>query len=167
MTGAVAGCARAQARAPQTVAMVIPAPPPRVPIPVSLPDPEPLIVPEPEPPPPEAPAKPRPEAPSQRTERPPSAAPPPAPAPGAPPPVLQTTANVGALEQRASSLLVQAERNLGRVNYRDLGAQARAQYDRAMSFIKNARSALSNRNVSFAEQLAVKAAAVARELVKS
>jgi hypothetical protein len=88
------------------------------------------------------------------------------PAPAAPAPVLQTTANVGALEERALWLLAEAERNLERVNRRDLGAQARAQYDRAVSFIRNAKNALQIRNFNYAEQLAAKAAAVARELVR-
>lgn len=160
-----AACGRMQARtAPPPVAMNVPPPPPRVAIPVSLPE-QPIEEPVPEPPAaaPEAPPRPRPETPPRTVERP---APPPAPAAEAPAPVLQTSANVSALEQRASSLLGQAERDLERVNRAQLAMQARAQFDRAQSFIRNAKNAMQIKNYTFAEQLAAKAASLARELVK-
>jgi hypothetical protein len=162
-----AGCARMQARTPQPVAMSVPPPPPRVAIPVVLPEPwvEPPAPPAAEP---TEPARPRVDAPSRSADRPQPAPAPPvtAAAPEPPAPVLQTTTNVGALEQRASRLLREAEGNLDRVSYRDLNLQARAQYDRAIGFIRNARSALNVKNYNYAEQLAAKAAAVARELIK-
>ena len=81
--------------------------------------------------------------------------------------MLETTTNVGALEQRASWLLGEAERNLKGVNRAQLVPQERAQFDGAMGFIRSARRALQNRNFSYAEQLADKAAKLARALVKA
>ena len=163
-----AACGRMQARTPPPVAMLVPPPPPRIPIPVSLPE-QPVVEPEPEPPAavPTAPARPRPDtAPARTVEKP---TPPPAPAatPETAAPVLQTTVNVGALEQRASWLLGQAEKDLDRVNRGQLIPQERAQFDRAVGFIRNARNALQLGNVNYAEQLAVKAASLARALVKA
>ena len=156
-----------QARTLPPVAMLVPPPPPRVAIPVSLPE-QPVIEPEPEPPPaaPTAPARPRAEtAPARAVERPtPSPAPAATPETAAP---LQTTVNVGALEQRATWLLSQAEKDLERVNRGQLIPQERAQFDRAVSFIRNARNALQIKNVSYAEQLAAKAASLAKALIKA
>jgi hypothetical protein len=159
-------CGRMQARTPPPVAMLVPPSPPRVAIPVSLPEP-PVIEPEPAAPaaPPAEPTRPRPDtAPPRTVEKP---APPPTPAaPETPAPVLQTTTNVGAIEQRASWLLAQAEKNLERVNRGQLAVQARAQFDRAMSFVRNARDAMQRKNFNYAEQLALRAARLAQELVK-
>jgi hypothetical protein len=155
-----------QARTPPPVAMLVPPPPPRVVIPVSLPEP-PIIEPEPAPPPaaPAEPARTRPDnVPARPTEKP---SPPPTPAaPEAPAPVLQTTTNTGAIEQRASWLLSLAEKDLERVNPAQLTVQARAQFERAWSFIRNARDAMQRKNFNYAEQLATRAARLARELVK-
>jgi hypothetical protein len=160
----VAGCARTQARTVPQVAMLVPPPPPRVAIPVSLP--EPAVEPEEAPPEPAPPAPPptRTETPAPRTviDRP---SPPPAAATDAPAPVLQTTPNVGALEQRVTWLIGDAEKNLERVNRGQLGVQARAQFDRAVSYIRGARNAMQIRNFNYAEQLADKAARIARALV--
>ena len=171
LIASLAACSKAQARTEPLMALNVPPPPARVAVPVQIHEPEEAPSPEPAPlvAPPAAPARPRTEAgPGRGSERP--AITPPAPAnpiETTVPPVLQTTANVGALEQKATTLLNQAQGNLDRVNYRDLGVQAREQYDRALGFIKNARGALRIRNFMYAEQLAAKAAAVARELVKS
>jgi outer membrane biosynthesis protein TonB len=156
-------CARMQARPAVPVALSVPPPPPRVPIPYTIPEPEEVLLPEPPPPaPPVAPVKPRPETPRTAvTTPPPTAAPAEAPAP-----VLQTTANVSAIQQKANGLLSEAQQNLDRVNYRDLSVHAKAQYDRATGFIKGAHSALQTRNFNYAQQLAEKAATLARELLK-
>jgi len=166
LIAAVGACGRLQARTPPHVAMAVPPPPVRVAIPVTLPEPE--VAPEPPPPPPPAePTRPRSEPNAPRAgDRPAPTPPAPAVAPEAPAAVLQTTSNVGALEQRTSGLLKEAEGNLDRVNYRELNQQSRAQYDRAISFIRDARGALNAKNFNRAEQLAVKAAALSRELVK-
>jgi hypothetical protein len=156
-----------QARTPPPVVMLVPPPPPRIPIPVSLPE-QPIVEPEPERPTaaPTAPARPRPDTVPARTVEKPT--PPPAPtAPETPAPVLQTTVNVSELEQRASWLLGEAEKNLERVNRGQLIPQERAQFDRAIGFIRNARNAIQLKNFNYAEQLAVKAASLARALVKA
>jgi hypothetical protein len=143
------------------VALDIPTPPARVTIPVELPDVEPPTNAQQ---PAASPARPR--ADSSAAPRP---APPPAPTPApteSPAPVLQTTTDTGGQERKTQSLIDEAARNLENVKYRDLSPQAKAQYDSAVSFIKNARVALRNKNYMYAEQLAMKAAAVARELVK-
>ena len=160
-----AACGRIQARTPPPVAMLVPLPPPRVAIPVPLPEP-PIVEPEPAPPAvaPTEPARPRADTTPPRTiEKP---APPPAPAAAEAPAPLQTTTNVGAIEQRASWLLGLAEKDLERVNPAQLAVQARAQFDRAKSFVRNARDAMQRKNFNYAEQLAMKAARLARELVK-
>lgn len=162
---AAVACAKTQARTVPSVALVTPAPPARVAVPVPLPEPEaPPATPVPTP---EPATRPR-EAPPPRTERPAAAAPAPAaPAPAADAPtVLQTTGDATAFEQRTRTLLDEAQRNLDRVKRETLGASARAQYDSAESFIRSAHQALRIRNYLYAEYLATKAAAVARELVK-
>ena len=158
-------CTKAQARTPTAqVALAIPLPPPRVMIPVELSAPEP-------PPPPPAPV---PEPDRTRAERSTTARPgdkpvtTPAPVIAESPsaPVLRTTADVAALEQRTAGLLQEAESSLGRVKYADLGSQAKEQFNSAMSFIRLARGALRVKNYMQAESLADKAAKLARELVK-
>ena len=153
--------AKTPAAPPPVVALDIPAPPARVTIPVELPDVEP-------PPNAQQPAA-RPLPPRTDNSAAPRPTPPPAPAPApseGPAPVLQTTTDTGGQERKTQSLIDEAARNLENVKYRDLSPQAKAQYDSAASFIKNARLALRNKNYMYAEQLATKAAAVARELVK-
>lgn len=166
--GAAAGCARPQARTPEAViALEIPPPPARVPIPV--------ILPEPEDAPPEtvadtpAPTPPRSREPNTAArDRAPAAnttppVPPETPSTG---PVLQTTTRIGEVAQKTLGLLAAAQRDLDRVGYSALGANARAQYDLAQSFIRQAKSALSIKNYNYAEQLADRAAAIASQLVK-
>jgi hypothetical protein len=166
----VSGCAKVQARTPTpppVVALAIPAPPARVTIPVDLPEPEPAAA---SAAPTSAPARPRPDASGGRTpDRPAAAAPappPPVTEPPSPNTVLQTTADTSALEQSTASLLAEAQRNLNGVRYQDLNQQAKAQFDAARSFIKNAQEAVKSKNFMYAQQLASKAAAVARELSK-
>jgi hypothetical protein len=160
-----AACRKVQAKTPAApppvVALDIPTPPARVTIPVELPDVEP---PPNAQPPAASPSRPR--ADNSAAPRP---APPPAPAPApteGPAPVLQTTTDTGGQERKTQSLIDEAAHKLENVKYRDISPQAKAQYDSAVSFIKNARVALRNKNYMYAEQLAMKAAAVARELVK-
>ena len=164
----VSACTRTEARAVPPVALMVPPSPPRIPIPVPLPEPI-VEADEPEPEPEEAPAAPsrtRVEVPATRpaAERP---SPPPAAVNSETrAPALQTTANVGALEQRATWLLGEAEKNLERVSRAQLTVNARAQYDRAIGFIRSSKNALQNRNFNYAEQLAIKAARLARALVQ-
>jgi hypothetical protein len=160
-----AACHKVEARTPVPPAPVLtldsPSPPARVTIPVELPD----YVPPPAPPETAAaPARPRPDTTTApRTAAAPPAAPP-ANAGDAPAPVLQTTTDTDAQARETRDMLADAERNLQNVKYRELSPQAKAQYDTARSFIKTAQLALHNRNYPYAEQLATKAAAVAREL---
>ena len=161
----LAACNKVQAHVPGPVASLeMPEPPGRSLIPVELPEyvePVPAPVEEPEPPPSTA-------RPAVAVTRPtPPAATPAAPAPEAPPPpVLQTTSNTAALEQKIVQLLGSAQQNLKSVNFRDLSATGRAHYDRTRDFIRMAGDALKIRNFMLAEQLAIKAAAVADLLVK-
>jgi len=90
----------------------------------------------------------------------------PAAAVGAPAPSLQTTANVGELEQKIRALLTRAARDLEKIDVRTLGTAARAQYDDAKRFAEQAEAALKVKNLAFAEQLADKAATLAGLLAK-
>jgi hypothetical protein len=173
---AAAGCAKANASAqPGGPALETPAAPPRA---LSSPiESEPTVTGAPPiegPAPRTTPEPPRAAAP--RVERP---APPataasetPAPNPATPLPVdepprtLQTTANAGPAEQRIRGLLANASRDLGRIDYRALSADAQAQYDIAKRFTEQADEALSKKNIVFAEQLADKAAGLAAQLAK-
>ena len=168
--GGVAGCAKAQANAPATPpGLATPRPPDRVIVPAPLPEPLP-----PEPQGPEGPAGPPvaepASTPQSRPSRPASAAPTPAPAapepaePIAAPPVLQTATDPVAVEQRARALIASAERDLGQIDPTQLSANARAQYDTARAFVRQAKSALQVKNVTLARELADKAASLATQL---
>ena len=98
-------------------------------------------------------------APDAPPPAPPAVVPPPA-AP-APAPTLQTTVNSAAGEQRTRTALANATRDLGRIDIRTLGVDARAQYDIARRFVAQATDALTAKNYEFAEQLADKAATLA------
>jgi hypothetical protein len=91
---------------------------------------------------------------------------PPATVESPPQPVLQTTADAGAIEGRILASLSEAQQNLNRVRPGDLNASARAQYDSAIGFIRIANGALKVKNYMYAEQLASKAATIAAQLVK-
>jgi hypothetical protein len=166
LLAAAAACSKAQARVPVPVtALDTPAPPERVLIPVVLNAPvePPPAEPEPEPETP-PPTRPRPSA--ANTSRPP-ASPEAAPAPGAPAqPVLRTTTDVGAAEERIRTFIAEAEQNLNRLRVNELSAQARAHYDAARGFIRQANDALRVKNYMHAETLAKNAAVLAGQLVK-
>jgi hypothetical protein len=149
---------------PVVVALSIPTPPARSPIPVEIPEyvepvPEPVV----EETPPPAPAR---AVVNRAPEKP--AAPPPTPPAPASTPVLQTTNTApSALEQRVRSLLSSAEGLLKTVNFRELDAQRKAHYSQARDFIRMANDNLRIRNYVYAEQLASKANTVASLLTKS
>jgi hypothetical protein len=63
-------------------------------------------------------------------------------------------------------LLARATRDLGRVDYRQLSADGKAQYDQSKRFSEQAQDALRERNLVFAQTLADKAATLAAELVQ-
>jgi hypothetical protein len=167
LVAATAACGRMQAKTPAPVAALnMPPPPARLLIPVELPEPAPET-PEPEAPatPPPAPSRPRETAtrPATTTTAPPATAPAtdtPAAA------VLQTTPQASATEERVKALIASADSNLRSVSYRDLGENARAQYDAARSYIRQASDAVKAKNYVFAEFLANKASDLVRLLVR-
>jgi hypothetical protein len=176
---ALAGCTKAQAKVvPEPPALDVPMPPPRN---VEATEPElPPPAPAPEQPQaPVAPARPRPApAASQRPEssRPDSGRvePPPATEPARPaddartPPLdtLQTTpaGRQAQVERTIRDTLTRATANLNRVDYRELNADARTQYDQAKRFISQAQDALREKNLVFATNLAEKADTLAAQL---
>ncbi len=79
----------------------------------------------------------------------------------APPPVLLTTSNSPEFEKRVRAQIQKAQSDLSQVNARTLGADARAQYDSALGFIRQADEALKVKNLIYAGQLADKAATMA------
>jgi hypothetical protein len=70
------------------------------------------------------------------------------------------------VERNIRGLLLRANNDLGRVNYRALSADGRTQYDSAIRFIRQAEEALEprTRNLIFARNLADKALALAIQL---
>jgi len=168
LAGGLPACSRVHARTePAGPALDIPVPPPRVVVPAAS---EPIVVAAPPveevpaPPPPPSPAR----AAAPRTGKPAPAPPvstkPPADT-GTPPRSLQTTVNLAEAEQQVRSSLARAAQDLGRIDYRTLGAEARAQYDIARRFISQAEGAMKDRNVVFALTLAEKAETLASLLL--
>jgi type IV secretory pathway VirB10-like protein len=166
----LAACAKA--RAAEAAVMPTLAPPdvpPRVvadyepdpPLPAEPVTPE-AVTPPPLPPRPVRREAPRAE-PADEPQGPPALAPPVV----APPPLaLQTPGASARADQSVRTLLAQAARDLGRVDYQALDADRRAQYDTARRFMQQADDALKARNVMFAGKLADKAATMAAVLVR-
>jgi type IV secretory pathway VirB10-like protein len=155
------GCTHAQAKVnPELPGLDVPAPPPRnVEATEELP-PLPATTTE-ETPGPIAPARPRPPAAQQRPE--PAR---PEPARVEPPTTLQTAPadREAQVERNIRDRLARASAGLNRVDYRGLNGDARTQYDQAMRFISQARDALRDRNLVFANNLAEKALTLAAQL---
>jgi type IV secretory pathway VirB10-like protein len=169
-----AGCAKAQASAPAGPPLEVPEPPPRVLAPVE--EPVTASAPSPETPPP-APAAaaprtpPRPPARRAEPERPETPPPTTAAAPATPPAQeppreLRPASPSGdaVAERDARDKLARAARDLGRVDYGRLNADARAQYEQSKRFSEQAQQALKDRNFVFASTLADKAATLAAGL---
>jgi len=169
-----AGCAKAQASAPAGPPLDVPAPPERVLAPVE--EPVTASAPEPESPPPTPIATtprtpPRPpvrRAEPERPETPPpaAAATPVTPPAAEPPRELRPNSPSGdaAAERDARDKLARAARDLSRVDYGKLNADARSQYDQSKRFTEQAQQALKDRNFVFASTLADKAATLAAGL---
>jgi hypothetical protein len=174
---AAAGCAKkVMAAAPAPVPLVVPVVPPRIVGPVVVPDEKPQPVAE-------APAvpAPRPAArPARLAVRPPDAQVEPpaddaqraraegaeaAAAPAAPLLRTRETANDAEATRKVREVLSRAEQNLGKVNYRALTANGKAQADTARRFITQAGVALEERKLVFALSLADKAEALSTSLV--
>jgi hypothetical protein len=172
-----AGCVRPRPNTrAQPAPLDVPAPPPRV-----------IVPPEPEQPAdepvveePEANER-RPTRRSQPRERPETAKPPEAKQeppvteavrPPVPPPVplgqLQPVlpASPSEMDRQVSDQLTQAKRDLDRIDYRALSADAKSQYDTAKRFIEQAGQALKDKNLVFAARLAEKALGLASNLVQ-
>lgn len=174
---ALVGCVRPRVNTPAQPALLeVPPPPPRV-----------IVPPEPEEPAEETtaeepdtaarrPSTPRPRPP-QRTETAKPAEPKPETPPDAEasrpptvPPVplgpLQPAlpASPVEMERQVRDQLAQAKRDLDRIDYRALGADAKSQYDTAKRFIEQASQALTDKNFLFAAKLAEKAVGLASNL---
>jgi hypothetical protein len=165
----VAGCFKAQAKTPAPpAALLTPAPPDRIIVAVPVPEAVEAEAPVPATAGPTAPPRTPPARPP--TERPAPVSPPAAPpavvteAPTPPPVLLQTTSNPAEVEQRARELIAVANRDLAAINLSLLSANARAQYESARGFVRQAESALQVKNVVLARELADKAASLASQL---
>ena len=167
LAASLAACAKVNARMPApVVALEMPPPPARLLVPVELAEPVAEAAPPPDPPAPAVPAtrtressttaRNTNERPAQPTA---PAAAVPEPSPSAP--VLQTQPDVSKVEERTIRALAAAERDLGRLRQDQLGANAKAQFDQAVGYIRNSKEAIRIKNFMYAEQLANKAAAVA------
>jgi hypothetical protein len=165
---ALSGCGHRRAKVtPEVPSLLVPSPPPPV---VELNEqevfpPVPLV----EEPARNLPAKPVPRRASPespRAERPPQTEKTAEESPPKPAATLQTTPTQveGEIERAIRELLARAAGNLGRIDYRALGADARAQYDTAKRFVTQAEGALRARNLVFAMTLADKASELAAEL---
>lgn len=89
---------------------------------------------------------------------PPATEPPPA---TSPPATLLTSANTAEFEKRVREQLKRAQTNLQQLNPKNLGADARAQYDSAQGFVRQAEEALKVKNLVYAGHMADKAATMA------
>jgi hypothetical protein len=120
---------------------------------------------------PTAPARPRDAAapPVRPTDKPAAATPPTttSPPPEVSTPPLETTSDVKTLEDQTNALLANARKDLGRVDLKTLSAEAKAQYQLADSFVKQAQTALREKNYTYARNMAEKAAALASQLPKT
>jgi hypothetical protein len=165
-----AACTKAQAVSGPSMPMLAPPDvPPRV---IAEYEPDPPLPAEPvsteavtSPPPPARPPR---REPSRASDASGDGAPAPAATVPTPPPpalALQMPAANAKADQSVRAMLSRAARDLERVDYRQLDADRRAQYDTAKGFMQQAEDALKVRNVMFAGKLADKAATMAAALV--
>jgi len=70
------------------------------------------------------------------------------------------------LSAKIRTTLTDASRRLGRIDYRSLSVEGKAQYDIAKRFVEQAEEALVAKNLLFASQLADKASVLAALLTK-
>jgi hypothetical protein len=171
MAAVASACAKADASnlVPDGPPLAMPVPPPRVITPVEevavVPDP-----PAPDPPPAVAKPQPKPAPPRAETKADPApvAAQPAAPPAAAPEPRevrAVPTAAAAAEDRKVRDVMGRASRDLERVDYQKLSAEARTQYEQSKSFSKEAEQALKERNYVYAMTLAEKAANLAAQLV--
>jgi len=149
----------------QLPGLEIPPPPPHVVVPTP---------PEPEPPasgpaPPATPPAPAIATRQTATRTDPSTPPrstPDEPPPVGAPPILQTTATMTQAEQKVRTDMASATRDLARVDYKNLSADAKQQYNIVQGFLRQADLALKAKNIASAGSLAEKAKTMAALLVK-
>jgi hypothetical protein len=110
------------------------------------------------------PTKPPVRSPNPRPAAPPPAEPPPVPTPT--PAILLTSANTAEFEKRVRDQLDRARNDLNQVNRDALGTDAKAHFDAARGFIRQAEEALKVKNLIYAGFLADKAATLAALLRK-
>jgi hypothetical protein len=86
--------------------------------------------------------------------------------PPKPPTTLQTTPanSEGEVERGIRASLLRANADLNRIDYRQLNADARTQYDQAKRFVQQADEAIRTKNLVFAKTIADKAATIAAQL---
>src|SRR5438094_388251 len=163
-------CAKAQAKGNAGgPPLDVPAPPPRVLAPVEEPVTASAAPPETPAPVAAAPRPPAPRPPVRRAEPQPETPAPAAATAGQPAPEPRdlraaSPAADAAAERQTRDALARAARDLGRVDYGKLNADAKAQYDQSKRFMEQAQQALRDRNFVFASTLADKAAALAAAL---
>ena len=97
---------------------------------------------------------------------PPAEPPPPVSTPAPTPTILLTSANNAEFEKRVRAQLDTAKANLDRVSWQALGTDAKAHYEAARGFIRQATEALKVKNLIYAGSLADKAATLAALLRK-
>ena|SRR5688572_4338122 len=102
--------------------------------------------------------------PNPRPTPPPAEPPPPVPTPT--PAILLTSANTAEFEKRVRDQLDKARSNLNQVSRDALGTDAKAHFDAATGFIRQAEAALKVKNLIYAASLADKAATMAALLRK-
>jgi len=173
------GAAKAAKTTPENPPLDMPSPPTRdvEPNDVTAPTPVPL----PQEPARTAPprARPAPPANQPRAAEPPRTEPPKTDVPAEPPrppveetprqpTVLQTapSSEESEIERSIRATLSKATNDLGRVDFRTLNADARAQYDNAKSLIRQGEDAVRAKNMVFAKTCADKAAIVAAQLAR-
>ena len=102
--------------------------------------------------------------PNPKPATPPAEPPPPVPTPT--PAILLTSANTAEFEKSVRAQLDKARNNLDQVNRDALGTDAKAHFDAAKGFIRQAEEALKVKNLIYAASLADKAATLAALLRK-
>ena len=169
------GCAKkVVAAAPAPVPLAVPSVPPRIVGPVAVPEERPQPVAEapaaptqrPAPRPTRGPARPADVAePVDEAQRARAEGAEATPQPAAPLLRTRETANDAEAARKVRDVLLRAEQNLAKINYRTLTANGRQQADTARRFITQAGDALEKRQLTFALSLADKAEALSTALV--
>jgi hypothetical protein len=171
----VAGCAKVQARTEPVLPELVPPPPPTRMVETYVEEPLQTVTPSPadtalSQPPVRTTTKPAAQRADAVKPEPIRTEPEPEPErPASPPPSLTLQPAPGSESKTESSiraLLLQAGRDLGRVNYASLSTDGKAQYDMARRLMEQSEEAQRKGNLVFAGKLADKAATMAAVLVR-